>query len=102
MRQAGMSSGRSCRGSPVWRWAITTGSRGDLTIFAADVQDLYVEELNPANPRQVKSVGRYVDMEAVKDQIRVKGRTDAVAVEHLSTAHGPVVAIDRNGTSRTR
>jgi penicillin amidase len=32
-----------------------------LTIFAADVQDLYVEELNPANPRQVKSGGRFVD-----------------------------------------
>jgi penicillin amidase len=65
-----------------------------LTIFAADVQDLYVEELNPTNPRQVKSGGRFVDMEAVKDQIRVKGRTEAVAVEHLYTAHGPVVAID--------
>ena len=65
-----------------------------LTIFAADVQDLYVEELNPANPRQVKSGGRFVDMEAVKDQIRVKGRPEAVAVEHLYTAHGPVVAMD--------
>jgi penicillin amidase len=65
-----------------------------LTIFAADVQDLYVEELNPTNPRQVKSGGRFVDMEAVKDQIRVKGQTETVAVEHLYTAHGPVVAID--------
>jgi penicillin amidase len=65
-----------------------------LTIFGADVQDLYVEQLNPTNPRQVKSGGRFVDMEAVKDQIGVKGRTDAVAVEHLYTAHGPVVAID--------
>lgn len=65
-----------------------------LTIFGADVQDLYVEELNPTNPRQVKSGGRFVDMEAVQDEIRVKGRTEAVAVEHLYTAHGPVVAID--------
>jgi penicillin G amidase len=65
-----------------------------LTIFAADVQDLYVEELNPRNPRQVKSGGRFVDMEAVQDQIRVKGRAEAVAVEHFYTAHGPVVATD--------
>ena len=65
-----------------------------LTIFAADVQDLYVEQLNPENPRQVKSGGRFVDMEVVKDEIRVKERPDAVAVEHLYTAHGPVVAID--------
>jgi penicillin amidase len=65
-----------------------------LTIFGADVQDLYVEELNPANLRQVKSSGRFVDMDVVKDQIHVKGRAEAVAVEHLYTAHGPVVAID--------
>ena len=65
-----------------------------LTIFSADVQDLYVEELNPANPRQVKAGGRFVDMESVKDQIRVKGQTEAVAVEHLYTAHGPIVAAD--------
>jgi penicillin amidase len=65
-----------------------------LTIFGADVQDLYVETLNPANPRQVKSGNRFVDMEAVKDQIAVKGRTESVAVEHLYTVHGPVVAID--------
>jgi penicillin amidase len=65
-----------------------------LTIFAADVQDLYVEELNPTNQRQVKSGGRFVDMQAVKDEIGVKGRTDKVTVEHLYTAHGPVVAID--------
>ena len=33
-----------------------------LTIFAADVQDLYVEKLNPANLRQVESHGHFVDM----------------------------------------
>ena len=65
-----------------------------LTIFAADVQDLYVEELNPTNPRQVKAGGRFVDMEMVRDQIRVKDRAEAVAVEHFYTTHGPVVAID--------
>src|SRR4051812_14949662 len=65
-----------------------------LTIFAADVEDLYVEETNPANPRQVKLRGRFVDMEAAKDQIRVKGRTEPIEVEHLYTEHGPVVAVD--------
>ncbi len=65
-----------------------------LTIFAADVQDLYVEELNPTNPRQVKVGGRFADMETVDDQIRVKGRAEAVAIEQFYTAHGPVVATD--------
>jgi penicillin amidase len=65
-----------------------------LTVFAADVQDLYVEKLNPANSRQVESKGRFVDMEVVKDSIRVKGRPDPVEVEHFFTAHGPVVSID--------
>jgi penicillin amidase len=67
-----------------------------LTIFAADVQDLYVEKLNPDNPRQVESHGRFVDMDAVKDSIRVKGQQAPVDVEHFYTAHGPVVAIDKN------
>jgi penicillin amidase len=67
-----------------------------LTIFAADVQDLYVEKLNPANPRQVESHGRFIDMEVVKDSIRVKGRQEPIEVEHFYTAHGPVVAVDTN------
>jgi len=67
-----------------------------LTIFAADVQDLYVEKLNPANLRQVESHGHFVDMEAVKDSIRVKGQQTPVDVEHFYTAHGPVVAIDKD------
>jgi penicillin G amidase len=67
-----------------------------LTIFAADVQDLYVEKLNPANGRQVEAHGRFVDMEVVKDSIRVKGRQEPVEVEHFYTAHGPVVAIDND------
>lgn len=65
-----------------------------LTIFAADVQDLYVEKVNPANARQVEVRGRFVDMDVVKDSIRVKGRAEPVDVEHLYTSHGPVVAID--------
>ncbi|HEX7138669.1 MAG TPA: penicillin acylase family protein [Vicinamibacterales bacterium] len=67
-----------------------------LTIFAADVQDLYVETLNPANARQVESHGRFVEMDVVKDSIRVKGRAEPVEVEHFYTAHGPVVAIDND------
>ncbi len=65
-----------------------------LTIFANDAQDLYVEQVNPANPRQYRSKGQWVDMRAVNDSINVKGRADAVAVEHLYTIHGPVVAVD--------
>ena len=65
-----------------------------LTIFAADVQDLYVEKVNPANARQVEVRGRFVDMDIVKDAIHVKGRPAPVEVEHLYTSHGPVVAID--------
>src|SRR5262249_55588352 len=41
-----------------------------------DVQDLFVEKLNPANERQVEFRGRWVDVEVEHDAIAVKGRAE--------------------------
>jgi penicillin amidase len=66
-----------------------------LTIFANDVQDLFVERMNPANPRQYEWQGRWLDVEVRTDSILVKGRAAPVAVEHVYTRHGPIVGVDR-------
>ena len=66
-----------------------------MTASSADTQDLYVERLNPENPRQVLDRGRFVDMTAEKDVIAIKGRAEPFEYERFYTAHGVVIALDR-------
>ena len=66
-----------------------------MTASSADTQDLYVERLNPNNPRQVLDRGRFVDMAVETDAIAVKGRAEPFEYERFYTTHGVVVALDR-------
>jgi penicillin amidase len=56
-----------------------------LTVFETDGEDLYVYETNPANPRQYRYRGEWVDMEVVEETI---------PVELEYTRHGPVLHRD--------
>lgn len=64
------------------------------TLFRADVQDLYVEKINPQNPRQYEYQGKWVDFETRTDQILVKGRSAPERVELQYTRHGPVILVE--------
>ncbi len=64
-----------------------------FTIVGIDQQDLYVEEVNPENPNEVRSRGAWVPMRVERETIRVKG-ADPVTVELKFTGHGPVVFAD--------
>ncbi|MBX7124566.1 MAG: penicillin acylase family protein, partial [Cyclobacteriaceae bacterium] len=64
-----------------------------LTIFAIDIEDLYVYELNPENPLQYKYKGQWETMTSIPDTIHVKGAPDVI-VNHLFTRHGPVTKQD--------
>ena len=44
-----------------------------LTIFNIDQEDLYVYELNPANPQQYRYKGGWEPMRVVREQIAVQG-----------------------------
>ena len=44
-----------------------------LTIFDIDQEDLYVYELNPANPTQYRYKGGWEPMRVVRETIHVKG-----------------------------
>jgi penicillin amidase len=66
-----------------------------MTASRADVQDVYVERLNPDNPRQVLRSGRWIDVVVEKDSIAVKGRKEPFEYERLSTARGVIIALDR-------
>ena len=59
-----------------------------------DTQDVYVEQLNPSNPRQVEDGGRWVDIDVRKDVIAVRGRKVPVDFTRETTPHGVIVASD--------
>ncbi len=66
-----------------------------FTIFPADMQDLYVEETDPADPLRYKTTsGAWEKMKAITEPIRVKGRAEPVAAELHFTRHGPVIFED--------
>ena len=61
-----------------------------FTNNGADVQDLYIETFNPANPDEYRVKGEWKKAEIDDDTIRVKGQPD----EHLRivvTRHGSIV-----------
>jgi penicillin amidase len=61
-----------------------------FTNNGADVQDLYIETLNPAAPDEYRVNGAWQKAQVFDEVIRVKGQSD----EHLKlvvTRHGPIV-----------
>jgi len=64
-----------------------------LTIFAIDQEDLYVYELNPANPLQYRYNRRWETFRQVRETIRVRdGQTQRRTL--LFSRHGPVLRFD--------
>jgi penicillin amidase len=61
-----------------------------FTNNGADVQDLYVETFNPANPRQYRVNGEWRGAEIRAETIHVRGKPDE-ELEVVVTRHGPIV-----------
>nr|WP_240766513.1 penicillin acylase family protein [Paraburkholderia flava] len=61
-----------------------------LTIFNIDQEDLYVYQLNPANPHEYRYKGHWEPMHIVHEQIAVRGGAP-VDAELAFTRHGPVI-----------
>jgi penicillin G amidase len=66
-----------------------------ITIFAIDQEDLYVYELNQADPQSYRYKAGWEHMRVVRESIQVKG-APAREVELHFTRHGPVLAVDHN------
>ncbi len=65
-----------------------------LTIVGTDQEDVYVEELNPDNPNQVKFRGAWEPLTVVREQVKVKGAAP-VDFEVKLSRHGPIFHEDR-------
>ncbi|OGO64075.1 MAG: peptidase S45 [Chloroflexi bacterium RBG_19FT_COMBO_55_16] len=62
-----------------------------MTNVGPDVQDLYIEKINPANPDQYEVNGQWVDMQVVKETIQIGGG-DPVELTVRYTRHGPIIS----------
>ncbi len=65
-----------------------------LTIFGVDQEDLYVYELNPADPTQYRYQGRWEKFSVVPEKVTIKG-AEPVDVDLRFSRHGPVIYLDR-------
>ena len=61
-----------------------------FTNTAPDVQDLYIERINPANPKQYQTPDGWVDFKTRTETIKVKGKPDVV-LDVRESRHGPVI-----------
>ena len=62
-----------------------------FTNMGPDVQDLFVEKINPSNPNQYEVDGEWKDMDRVTEIIEVAG-SEPIIIEVRSTHHGPIVS----------
>jgi penicillin amidase len=64
-----------------------------LTIVGTDQQDVYVEEINPQNPDEVKWNGAWEPLRVVRESIPVKGQAP-VPFQMQVSRHGPIFFVD--------
>ena len=69
-----------------------------VTNVGPDVQDLYIEKINPSNPNQAEFMGEWENMEIIEEVIKVNGGEDIV-IEVKITRHGPIISDLRDDVS---
>lgn len=62
-----------------------------VTNVNPDVQDLFIEKVNPENPNQYEYQGRWEEMQIIREEIRVAGEEEPVVVFARITRHGPII-----------
>lgn len=62
------------------------------TNLNAESQDVYVEQINPANGYEFRFGGTWEKAERIVETIRVRGSTHPILHEVLVSRHGPVIA----------
>jgi penicillin amidase len=62
-----------------------------VTNLGPDVQDLFIERINPENPDQYEVNGRWEDMEVIREEILVAGQDEPEIVFARLTRHGPII-----------
>lgn len=63
-----------------------------VTNLNPDVQDLYIEKINPANPNQVEVNGQWQEMQISQEEIKVSGEDKPIQWAARWTRHGPLIS----------
>ena len=69
-----------------------------VTNLGPDVQDLFIERINPESPNQYAYQGDWLDMEVIQEEIYVAGREAPVVLDVRLTHHGPIINDVAGGT----
>lgn len=88
--------GATLPGAPGVVLGRTAGVAWGFTNTGPDVQDLYLEQIDPANPRRYRTPTGWAEFEQREETIRVKGKPDEKIVIR-STRHGPVLSDGNKG-----
>ncbi|EJN03895.1 penicillin acylase family protein [Phyllobacterium sp. YR531] len=67
-----------------------------FTNTGSDVQDIFIEKINPANPDEYQTPEGFRPFEKKRVEIRVKG-SETVSFDRRITRHGPVLPADYRG-----
>jgi penicillin amidase len=62
-----------------------------ITNLGADVQDLFIERINPENPDQYEYEGEWLDTESFREEIIVAGEEKPTVMDVRITRHGPII-----------
>ncbi len=62
-----------------------------FTVAYTDVEDFFLEQPDPADPRRFMFKGVSEPATVLREQISVKGKTDPVAFDVIVTRHGPLM-----------
>jgi penicillin amidase len=63
-----------------------------MTYLHGDVQDLYLEKINPRNPDQYMVDGAWKDMELIYEEIPVRKANEPYRLRVRATRHGPLIS----------
>ena len=64
-----------------------------LTITGTDFQDVFIEDLNPANPNEIIYNGKPEPLTIIKEEFQIKGEAPR-SVEMKFSRHGPIFYVD--------
>jgi len=62
-----------------------------VTNLGPDVQDLFIEKVNPQNPNQYEYQGEWLEMEIIPEIVHIAGQDDPVVVNVRLTRNGPII-----------
>lgn len=62
-----------------------------VTNVGPDVQDLFIERINPQNPNQYEYQGEWVDMQVLEETLQVAGGAPEILTVRY-TRHGPIIS----------